>query len=142
MPIELSESLKNTCGSQFVSRGMNRLFCSKFYTTLILTIIILILIMIIYPCQKGTPYWVLGKLGLYIFVGSLVILFIHDGVLYSTIKKEIKGGESDAFISSIGGDNVVFGGEAMPVKPNVIGVENTNNICGGESDQLFAMYGV
>ena len=148
MPIELSDSLKNTCGFNFVSRGMNRLFCSKFYTTLILTIIVLILITVIYPCQKGTPYWVVGKLGLYIFVGILVILFIHDGVLYSSIEKEVKGGLNDEFVRTIGGyndDNIVFAGDSIRVEPAMNSVVNNNGASenvDNNPEEIFAMYGV
>lgn len=150
MPFELSESLKNTCGMTFASRGMNRLFCSKFYTTLILTIMILILITIIYPGKKGTPFWILGKLGLYIFVSCLAILFIHDGVMYSSYKKEVSGGADDDFVRALGGDDVVFGGDNVLVNPT-LGVDkpDTNKPDGGEcdagggtSEEIFAMFGV
>jgi len=150
MPIELSESLKNTCGVTFTSRGMNGIFCSKFYTTLILTIMILILITVIYPCKKGTPFWIVGKLGLYIFVATLAIIFLHDGVLYSSYKKEVAGGEGDEFVEALNGDdNVAFSGDNLPVNPKFGGdmmageSEFYNDSAdGGNSEEIFAMYGV
>ena len=150
MPIELSESLKNTCGVTFASRGMNGLFCSKFYTTLILTIMILILITVIYPCKKGTPFWIVGKLGFYIFAATLAILFLHDGVVYSSYKKEVAGDEGDEFIKSLnGGDNVAFDGDNLPVNPKFGGdmMAGEGECCnggaeGGNSDEIFAMFGV
>jgi hypothetical protein len=150
MPIELSESLKNTCGVTFASRGMNGLFCSKFYTTLILTIMILILITVIYPCKKGTPFWIVGKLGFYIFATTLAILFLHDGVVYSSYKKEVAGGEGDEFVEALnGGDNVAFGGDNLPVNPNFGGdMMAGDGECynggadGGNSEEIFAMFGV
>lgn len=150
MPIELSESLKNTCGVTFASRGMNGLFCSKFYTTLILTIMILILITVIYPCKKGTPFWIVGKLGFYIFAATLAILFLHDGVVYSSYKKEVAGGEDDEFVEALnGGDNVAFGGDNLPVNPKFGGdmMAGEGECCnggaeGGNSEEIFAMFGV
>jgi hypothetical protein len=150
MPIELSESLKNTCGVTFASRGMNGLFCSKFYTTLILTIIILILITVIYPCKKGTPFWIVGKLGFYIFAATLAILFLHDGVVYSSYKKEVAGGEGDEFVKLLtGGDNVAFGGDNLPVNPKFGGdmMAGEGECCNGgaeagNSEEVFAMFGV
>ena len=150
MPIELSESLKNTCGVTFASRGMHRLFCSKFYTTLILTIMILILITVIYPCKKGTPFWIVGKLGFYIFAAALAILFLHDGVVYSSYKKEVAGGESDEFVEALnGGDNVAFGGDNLPVNPKFGGdmMAGEGECCNGgaegsNSEEIFAMFGV
>jgi hypothetical protein len=150
MPIELSESLKNTCGVTFASRGMNGLFCSKFYTTLILTIMILILITVIYPCKKGTPFWIVGKLGFYIFAATLAILFLHDGVVYSSYKKEVAGGEGDEFVEALNGsDNVAFGGDNLPVNPKFGGdmMAGEGECCnggaeGGNSEEIFAMFGV
>lgn len=150
MPFELSESLKNTCSFTFASRGMNGLFCSKFYTTLILTILILILITVIYPCKKGTPFWIVGKLGFYIFTATLAILFIHDGVVYSSYKKEIAGGANDEFVRTLGGEeNVAFGGDAVTVTPTFGGdmMSGEGECCGGytdegNSEEIFSMFGV
>ena len=150
MPIELSESLKNTCGVTFASRGMNGLFCSKFYTTLILTIMILILITVIYPCKKGTPFWIVGKLGFYIFAATLAILFLHDGVVYSSYKKEVAGDDGDKFVEALNGDdNVAFGGDNLPVNPKFGGdmMAGEGECCnggaeGGNSEEIFAMFGV
>ena len=150
MPIELSESLKNTCGVTFASRGMNGLFCSKFYTTLILTIMILILITVIYPCKNGTPLWIVGKLGFYIFAATLAILFLHDGVVYSSYKKEVACGEGDEFVEALNGcDNVAFYGDKLPVNPTFGGdmMAGEGECCnggaeGGNSEEIFAMFGV
>ena len=148
MPFQLSESLKNTCGVTFASRGMNGLFCSKFYTTIILTILILLLITIIYPCKKGTPFWIVGKLGIYIFAATLTILFIHDGVIYNSFKKEMSGGASDEFVRTLGGDeNVAFGGDMIDVMPKIGGdmMAGEGECCGGGGDapeEIFAMFGV
>jgi hypothetical protein len=148
MPVELSDSLKNTFGMTFASRGMNNLFYSKIFTTLILTIMILILITIIYPCKKGTPFWIIGKLGLYIFLSCLAILFIHDGVVYSTYQNDISGGASDEFVRALDGrDNVAFGDDNVDIKPTfsrdmeVDGAEyNTNG--SSNSNEIFDMFGV
>lgn len=150
MPIELSDTLKNTFGMSFASRGLNNLFCSKIYTTIILTIIIIILIIIIYPCKKGTPFWVVGKLGLYIFISTLVVLFVHNGIVYESYKKEISGDEDDEFVNNVidGKNNVAFNSENMTVKPkidngssnsDVISVRGGNDV---DNQTLFEMYGV
>jgi hypothetical protein len=148
MPFELSESLKNTCGLTFASRGMNGLFCSKFYTTLILTIMILILITIIYPGKKGTPFWIIGKLGLYIFVACLAVLFIHDGVVYNSYKKEVAGGNNDEFVSHLyGNENIAFKDDNVSVVPifggdgNDVADDVVSSTAGG-TEEIFAMFGV
>jgi hypothetical protein len=151
MPVVLSETLKKTRGLTMSSRGMTSLFSSKFYTTLIITIIVLILITIIYPCRSGTPIWIVGKLGFYIFITTLAILFMHDGVLYDTYQKKSVIGTDDEFIESLGGEsNVAFGGDNLPVNPKFISDNYTNSVnnCedndtnSGNSDEIFAMFGV
>ncbi len=148
MPFELSESLKNTFGMTFASRGMNTIFSNKIYTTVIITIIIIILITVIYPCKKGTPFWVLGKLGFYIFISSLAVLFIHDSVIHSSYKKDAAATANDDFVSSIGANrNDVYNKDNVLIKPAFGGYENNKDdvesIAGGnDNDKIFAMYGV
>ena len=147
MPFELSEYLKNTCGLTFASRGLNVIFCNKFYTTIILTIIILMIITIMYPCKQGTPFWIVGKVGLYIFMATITILFIHDSVTHSTNAKTMGGADNDDFVEGLTGDNnVAFSGDNINIKPK-FGVNYTTN--GGDengpssnSEDLFKMFGV
>ena len=160
MPLEISNILKDSCGWSFSSRGLNSLFCNKFYTALILTIIILILIMNIYPCKKGTPAWITFKLGFYVLMASLAILFIHDGIVYGIHEKSIEGGKTDSFIDGLGSDmNPAFASDATPILPDLThpnkhtggdGMTGDNTCCisvGGQSqpeenEELFARFGV
>lgn len=156
MPFELSNSLKNTCGWSFASKGMNGLFHSKFYTSAILTVMIIILIMVIYPGQKNTPMWILAKLGFYIFIVSIGIIFMHDCVSYNEYSKKVGGAEDETIIAAMGGENnIAFGGndDIIPVK------HSTGDSAGGcksgasgetgephadttGGDSIFALYGV
>ena len=147
MPLELSESLKNTYGFTFASRGLNGLFCNKFYTTVILTIIILIIITIIYPCKKGTPVWIVGKVGLYIFMATITILFIHDSVTNSMNAKITGGYEDDEFVESLGGNNnIAFNKDNIQINPNFDNISNdsdeNNKSSASNADELFKIFGV
>jgi hypothetical protein len=148
MPFELGDSLKSTCNWTFQSRGMNSLFRSKFYTTAIMTIMIIVLIMIIYPCKKNAPQWLLFKLGFYIFILTLGVIIMHDGVVLSTLKEKIGGNESETFINNIHGDkNIAFVSESIMVSPNTTSNDNDeprsdDNKLGGNNENLFQHYGV
>ena len=145
MPFQLSEYLKNTCGLTFASRGLNVIFCNKFYTTIILTIIILMIITIIYPCKKGTPFWIVGKVGLYIFMATITILFIHDSVTHSTNAKTGGNDADDEFVEGLTGDNnVAFSGDNMHIKPNFDNITNGSDkhIPINDADAFFKMFGV
>lgn len=155
MPLEISNILKDSCGWSFSSRGLNSIFCNKFYTALILTIIILILIMNIYPCKKGTPAWITFKLGFYILMTSLAIIFIHDGILHGINEKDIAGGETDAFIDALGGDtNPAFANDNILAQPifdtRINKISDSNADCSkagnssykGGNEELFSQFGV
>lgn len=149
MPFELSDSLKNTFGMTFKSRGMNTIFSNKIYTAIIITIIIIILITVIYPCKKGTPFWILGKLGLYTFISSLAIIFIHDSVIHSNYQKNTSANENNEFISSLGSSgNPAFSKDSIPIEPAIgryVGGKYNSDTDGGVSnnpEEVFAMYGV
>lgn len=151
MPVELSNALKNTYGLT-MSSGMMTLFSNKVYTTFILTVITLILIMSLYPCKKETPAWVVGKLGLYIFITSLIILIIHDGVIYNNYKKI--GGDMNAsdFIDGIHDNpNTAFKNDNVTVTPTTSinqttggsdYMEYTDTNGGNDNDSIFKQFGV
>lgn len=151
MPIELSNSLKSTCGWNFASKGMNGLFVSRFYTTAILTIFIIILIMVLYPCKKNTSLWVLVKLSFYIFLVSLGVIFTHDCVVYHEYERNTEQTDSEKFINSLDiSENVAFQGtvDNMPVNPihqrhsNESDITPVNVVGGDDTQSIFAMYGV
>jgi len=108
MPIELCKVFKDTFEMTFASNGLNKIFYSKIYTTAFLTVVVLMIMILIYPCKKGTPMWILGKVGLYVFIASLVVIFIHDGVVQFKTKQTLGGNDSDNFIGGIGNDNVMY----------------------------------
>lgn len=157
MPFALSDFLKSTCGWSFSSRGMNTLFCNKFYTSGLLTIIIVVLIMLIYPCKQGTPLWITFKLGFYIMVFTLGIMFIHDGVMYYDYQKVQAADNSNSFVNGISsGNDVVYGGDTVPVTPATYGGDGMTgdgeccDMGGGDSktenknssEEIFSMFGV
>jgi hypothetical protein len=147
MPIELFNAIKTTGGWSFASKGMNNLFINKLYTSAILTIVVILLIMILYPCKKNTPVYMLGKLGFYIFITSLSIIFIHDCVVYNKNKSNDDISKNNEFVDTIGDDDVVYRSDkVIPVIP-AIDIENSkseSNIIGGDigTDSVFDEFGV
>lgn len=161
MPIDISSLLKDTGSWAFLSKGMNKLFKSRVYTTAILTMLIIILVMILYPCKENTPTWVLLKLGFYVFLVSIGVIFMHDCVLFHKYKEKEEFEDAAAMGSTISGeDNIAFVSEKTNVVPEIkkIGGEITsskdevsksldvnndsNDIIGGDTDAIFSMYGV
>ena len=149
MPFELGDSLKSTCNWTFQSKGMNGLFFSKFYTTAIITVMVIVLIMIIYPCKKNTPSWLLFKLGFYVFILTLGIIVMHDGVVLTTLKEKIGGRENEDFINGIHDNkHSAFGGESITVSPSIQTTREYDNdnappdAPSGSHEDLFQHFGV
>jgi len=147
MPIELSDSLKSTCGWSFSSSGFNRLFKGKISTACLMTVFVIILIMIIYPCKKDTSILVLLKLAVYVFVANFAILFIHDCVTYNSYA--LGGDDRDAnnLINNMN-DNIAFsndnilpskigGGDEEVLDTNTDEIDNTN-INDDDLEKLFS----
>jgi hypothetical protein len=144
--IELCALGEDTYKCSFASRGISKLFCNKFYTAGILTAMIIILIMVIYPCKKGTPVFIVFKLAFYILIFTYMVIFVHDGVLHQITEKENDDAETSKFIGGLGETNVVYGGDNIEVNPTVsAGGEDSviESIKGGSTaEDVFAMYGV
>jgi hypothetical protein len=88
--------------------------------------------MILYPCQKNTPVSLLLKLGFYIFLVSLGVIFMHDCVLHNDYERKKENHDSNEFIDGINGKhNVAFGGSgdkiAVVANTNIVHDEQINN---------------
>jgi hypothetical protein len=149
MPIDITNTLTNGGNWTFMSKGLSRLFGSRIYTTAILTLMIIILIMIMYPCKLNTPTWILLKLGFYIFLVSISVIFMHDCVILNAEGIKKGGDDEDEVINSItrGGDDVAFSSEKVEVKPDDVPHDKTYGgsqyeSVGGDADEIFGMYGV
>lgn len=150
MPFAITDVLQK-CNTPFLSAGATKLFHSVWYTAGILTVLIIILVMVIYPGKSGTPVWVLGKLGLYVFLISASVVFIHGCIVRNEYSEKISGNENNAFIERLGGDtHLAFADGNIKINPAIhepytieptMPSTPTHEIAGG-SENLFAMYGV
>jgi hypothetical protein len=104
--------------------------------------------MIMYPCKENTPVWKLLKIGFYIFLTSIGVIFLHDCVLFNEYEKKSNNDMTENIISDLNDPNVAFGGDNIKVSPiittnndNVHEVE-TSTHAGGNSSDIFELYGV
>jgi hypothetical protein len=149
MPLRLNDLLQK-CKTPFLSTGATKLFHSVWYTAAMLTVLIIILIMVIYPGKAGTPVWILGKLGIYVFLISAGIIFLHGCIISNAQAEKLGGDADDRFIEKIsGGGNIAFSGDNMKISPSIGETRapdtvepTTSSPVSGGSDDIFAMYGV
>ena len=91
---------------------------SPFWMALIITVAIILITLFVYPAKKSAS---LSKLLIYIFVSSLILLFLHDSVLKDSWKTE---NEDQKQLAAIGGMSDFINNGGRPVIPS-FGGENT-----------------
>ena len=128
MPIDLKSSLKKTSQWAFSSPLLNSILGSSLFIAIIIAILMVLLVMVLYPAQKGTPFSVVFKMFLYMFFGTLLIVFLHDGVIKAMMDMQDKEKEETYLMngSTTDGKDPVYG-QTRPVNPelNTMSGQNT-----------------
>lgn len=81
MPIDLCSSINKTSRWAFGSPVLNSLLGSSIWLAILITIFIVIIIMVMYPAKKNTPLSLVFKMSIYIFLTTMLLLFLHDGII-------------------------------------------------------------
>ena len=129
MPFECSKFFDKSYNFYFSSIGLNKIFKSPCNSSILLTTIILFLIIIYFPSKKNTPLSIIVKIGLYIFIFSYLILFLH-GCVIKNIKKNKE--VADQFVSDKD-NSITLGAGHNIIQPNMDGRE----IIGGDSYDIY-----
>lgn len=125
MPIDLLSSIKKTSQWTFSSPTLNYILGSSFFVAIIIALLMIILIMILYPAQKNTPFSVVCKLFIYMFFGSMLVVFLHDGVIKTMYEEEQLSKEHDSLMSGV---DVVNADVVYNVNPMSTVIPVTNHI--------------
>lgn len=141
MTIGLSELLSDTYGWKFAATGINKILSNNIYTSILITFCIILIIMIIYPCKKNTPLWVVFKLGFYILLCTTGILLVHDIILRKTFDDSHKQNTDNTFIKNIGGFNANKLDD-VEISPLIDNIQRTGGGDAMDNEQIFSMYGV
>ena len=130
MAIDLYNTLKNTSQWAFGSAILNGILSSSIFVAFVIALLMMLLIMLMYPAKSGTSFSVIFKLFVYMFLGSLFVVFLHDGVLTYMIKEEHSKNNSDALIQDVFEDApnsmMTRVPTKVPVKPNVAEILEDN----------------
>ena len=101
MAIDLYSTLKNTSQWAFGSTILNGILSSSIFVAFVIAMIMVLLIMLMYPAKSGTSFSVVCKLFVYMFLGSLLVLFLHDGVLTYMLKEEYSNNSTDSLMQDV-----------------------------------------
>lgn len=119
MPIDLYGSLKKSSQWAFGSPLLNSILSSSIFVAGVIALIMVLLITVMYPAKKGTPFSIVAKMFVYMFFGTLLVIFLHDSVLKFMLEEERAAVESESFMknTTIEDRDPVYGSLYTPIKP-------------------------
>ncbi len=100
MPIDLHSSLKGASQWAFGSPLLNSVLGSSIFVAFVIALLMVLSIMFMYPAKAGTPFSVLAKLFVYMFFGTMLIVFLHDGVIKYIIEEEYTEKDNEYFMQN------------------------------------------
>lgn len=101
MPIDLYSSSKAASRWAFGSPFLNKILGSSLFVAGIVAFLMILLIMVMYPAKSGTSFSVVVKMFIYMFFGSLLVIFLHDGVVRYLAEEDRNEKQADAFMQNI-----------------------------------------
>jgi hypothetical protein len=122
MPIDISSSVNNISKQVFGTSIINKYLGSTIFVGIIITFILLLIIMIFYPAKENTSVKIIFKVGLYSFLSSLLILFLHDGIIKSNLSNDKISENNEKIIQNLTNKNrdSIYNNN-IPIKPNITG---------------------
>lgn len=123
MPIDLCSSVNSVSQYAFGSSALNNILSSSIFVAIVIAIIMTLLIMILYPAKKGTPFFLVGKMFVYMFFISWLVIFLHDSVLRYTFDEDKQTDSSYDFVAQMAGPkDPVYGSDHKPISPTPIAI--------------------
>jgi hypothetical protein len=143
MPIDLLSSIKKTSQWTFSSPTLNGVLGSSFFVSIVIALLMVLLIMIMYPAKKNTPISILLKMFIYMFFGTMLVVFLHDGVIKTMYDEEQQCSEEETLMSGVNIKNadVVYNTNPIPTiqMPNTQSTPNTQNTPSTQNTQQEKM---
>lgn len=120
MPIDLLSSIRKTSHWAFGSPILNSILGSSIFVALAIAIIMILIIMFMYPAKSGTPFSIVGKMFIYMFFITLMVIFLHDGVIKYMFEDELsdKAGDDIMQGTTMLNKNVVYN-NTPTINPNI-----------------------
>jgi hypothetical protein len=129
MPIDFYSSIKKTSQWAFNSPLLNNLLGSSIFVSLLISFIMVLIIMIMYPAKSGSSITIVLKMFLYMFMSSLIVIFLHDGIIKYMFEEQMDTKKMDSMMMGTTIDDrekfALYNSDRNMVKP-------TLNVSGGE----------
>lgn len=104
MPLELDKLFSSGVGFFNKDATIGGILSSTIGVSIIIVLCVIFIIMVMYPTKENTPLTIFFRMALYMLVSICAILFLHDGLNASTLKKQYNDAiRNDVVTSAIGG---------------------------------------
>jgi hypothetical protein len=101
MPIDLYGGVfKKASNWAFGSPLLNNVLGSSIFVAITIALLMIVLIMIMYPAKSGTSFSVVLKMFVYMLFGSMLIVFLHDGVIKYMNDEKLEAAASSSFMQN------------------------------------------
>lgn len=128
MPIDLLSSSKSVSKWAFGSPFLNKVLGSSMFVAGSVAFLMIILIMIMYPAKSGTSFTVVLKMFVYMFFGSLLVIFLHDGVVRYITEESHNEKQAEAFMQNITQTGRVADPSYASMYKPIIPAQNTTQV--------------
>lgn len=122
MTIELLACTRQVNKYASDSIGLNKLLSHTGILALMISLLMVLIIMVFYPAKPGTSFYILVKIFLYMFTGTLLLVFLHDGILKDQYENTAHDLDLNDMVTNVTGKNsnsrMAFG--AAEHKPTII----------------------
>lgn len=138
MTIEINSFFGSIYNSFYSVTGLNKIFSSVVYTSILISGLIVLLLMFLYPCKKNTPLWILFKIFIYILTIMVFTLSIHNSLVRNRYKSQYQDTSINNMMDTIHGgrNDIVYNNEKMQVNPklNTSCIDSRNSGMGTDVD--------
>ncbi len=110
MPIDLLSSIRKTSHWAFGTPILNSILGSSIFVAVSIALIMVLLIMFMYPAKSGTPFSIVCKMFIYMFFMTLMVVFLHDGVIKYMFEEELTDKANDDIMqgTTLMNKNIVY----------------------------------
>ena len=117
MPIDLYSSIKKTSQWAFGSPALNSILGSCVFVAVVIALVMILLVMFMYPAKAGTSFSIVAKMFVYMLFGSMLIIFLHDGILRHTFEEEMHDQAENDIVTGGTMTDLVYGVGRQPIDP-------------------------
>lgn len=105
MTIELLACTRQVNKYASDSIGLNKLLSHTGILALMISLLMVLIIMVFYPAKPGTSFYILVKIFVYMFTGTLLLVFLHDGILKDQYENTAHDLDLNDMVTNVTGKN-------------------------------------